>query len=64
MNNIGQEIKKWCLARSDKPKNLFVTRLEEGGLSELDISKFLDVLDGICEYCWDASYPCSCSRDE
>lgn len=47
---------------TDKP-TLFYERLQRF-LSREDADRVVKEVADICNYCWDAEFPCSCTNDE
>lgn len=43
---------------------LFVRRLREAELSDLQIAAVIIALDQTCRHCMDANNPCNCQRDD
>lgn len=43
---------------------LFVRRLKDAGLSRKQIESVIDIMNGICHYCWNADPDCQCWNDE
>jgi len=46
------------LCDSDHP--LLIDRLEKQGFSQREIATIIDIIDGLCPYCWDGENGCQC----
>lgn len=43
---------------------LFVRLLRAKGKSDQEIADVINVLEQVCKYCYNRTWPCLCSRDE
>lgn len=57
-------ITDWCRKTSGVDENLFVKQLYNKGFNENDIEDIIEIMESVCQKCWNANPICQCWNDE
>lgn len=65
IEDAEEKIKEWNERNGSPDKDiLFIRRFKEKGFDPVSIVEILNIIDSVCNHCWDNLISCQCWNDE